>query len=171
VRFNEIAISQFLARCWNKLQQSGYSLHIAGRNPSRRLLSTARKYSNVRIIRNPTNMGLILSNSRILLLPDISGTGMKGRVAEALSYGVPIIGTQYGLRGYTDISEYGYIVNTIDDMLMPIERLLSDERALTQYSLNAYHNWVNKYSYTVYSLRLRSIILNLLEQDNENTTY
>ena len=159
ISFNEYGLTGFINRCWPDLDNLGYTLKVAGRNPSSALVGLLAKQKNVDLIANPPDMEPLMRKARMLILPDITGTGMKLRVAEALSYGVPVIGTINGLRGYRNISQFGFAVEEIGQMTAVIKGLLTDhEDKLTALASNAYTIWKEHYSFEVFSRRLHSIL-------------
>jgi len=160
--FNENALTAFISRCWPDLDNSGYTLRIAGRSPSRNLVRLISNQKNIDLIANPPDMEPLMRKARLLILPDITGTGMKLRVAEALSYGVPVVGTQNGLRGYNNISQFGVVVEDIGHMTSVIRDLLENNgMKLSSLSSNAYTIWKEQYSFDVFSNRLHTIIREL----------
>lgn len=156
--FNEMGLREFLKKSWVTLDNTGYLLKVAGRNPSANLLRFLSKQKNVDVIANPPDMEKLLRNARVLILPDLTGTGMKLRVAEALSLGVPVVGTDKGLRGYENVSQCGYSVPTVSDMTEPIRNLMSDEIKLESLASSAAGVWKLQYSFEVFCKRIHSIL-------------
>ncbi|RPJ77521.1 MAG: glycosyltransferase [Alphaproteobacteria bacterium] len=157
-RFNEIGVLEFLNTCWTEIKDCGYSLLVAGKNPSKKLVSALAHYNNTSIIANPPDMELILRKARLIVLPDIYGTGMKLRVAQAMSYGVPVVGTKLGLRGYDDVEKYGFAVGSVSDMKDSVLTLIEDAEILKQLSLGAIEIWKRKYTYEIFRSRIYSIL-------------
>lgn len=158
--FNEIAITKFLNTCWPGLSNYGYTLKIAGRNPSEKLIATVKQYQFVQTIANPSQdeMMQIIRNARMLILPDETGTGMKLRVAEAMSYGIPIVGTSAGLTGYTNIAEYGIVVDSIELMQDAIVSLIDNDSFLEMLSNGALANWEKQYNFEAFCRRVHNAI-------------
>ena len=52
----------------------------------------------------------IYLQSRIAIIPLITGAGRKGKLGEALSYGIPIVSTTIGVEGFDSIEKSGVIV-------------------------------------------------------------
>jgi glycosyltransferase involved in cell wall biosynthesis len=157
-RFNEMGLLKFLSTCWAGIQDFGYTLLVAGRNPSQKLISVLDHYSNTKIIANPPDMEQILRKTRLIVLPDLYGTGMKLRVAQALSYGVPVVGTRLGLRGYDDVESFGIAVESIDSMREAVLEITANVEMLRQLSLNAVELWKRRYTLDVFRSRVHSIL-------------
>ncbi|MDQ6757255.1 MAG: glycosyltransferase [Bacteroidota bacterium] len=62
---------------------------IAGKNPSEKLLLFAKRNKNVTIIQNPseTEMGKLISNAQINIIPSFNSTGIKIKLLNALFTG------------------------------------------------------------------------------------
>lgn len=161
-KFNQMGLREFLLRCWPKLKDAGYPFVVAGRNPPTDLAQFISRQSGVRLIANPPEMGAVLRNAQMLLLPDITGTGMKLRVAEAMSLGVPVVGTRVGLRGYEEICQFGQAVESMDDMQDAIRSLFADRPRLASYATAAREIWKEKYSIGTFTLRLHRYLDDLL---------
>jgi GT2 family glycosyltransferase len=56
------------------------------------------------------NLATIYKESRIAIVPLLNGAGRKGKVGEALSYGIPIVSTSVGIEGFSDIINSGIVV-------------------------------------------------------------
>ncbi|WP_157837080.1 glycosyltransferase family 4 protein [Geminisphaera colitermitum] len=54
---------------------------------------------NVRFLEWCDDIDTLLSNARIILLPDMAGTGLKNRTIRALASGRPVIGSRFALEG------------------------------------------------------------------------
>jgi glycosyltransferase involved in cell wall biosynthesis len=103
-------------------------------------------------------MAPLLAETRLLLLPDVVGSGMKLRVAEALSMGVPTVGTDKGLRGYEQIDRFGRVVADARDVLPAARDLLADENTAAGLAAGAIDSWRTDYAIDVFSMRLHRIL-------------
>lgn len=160
-RYNEIGILKFIDTCWCQISDIGYTLLITGRNPSRKLHEIVNSFENIILMPNPLNIEKLIRECKLMILPDMSGTGMKLRVAEAISLGLPIVGTRNGLRGYKDIGDYGYEVNDIKDMAIVIKKLLTDDYSkLVSLSSAAKIAWASNYSFESFRKRIHSVVVN-----------
>jgi GT2 family glycosyltransferase len=56
------------------------------------------------------DLATIYKESRIAIVPLLNGAGRKGKVGEALSYGIPIVSTSVGTEGFIDIVNSGMLV-------------------------------------------------------------
>lgn len=157
-QFNEQGLRQFVDRCWPALKDSGHTFVVAGRRPSASLADFLSGQSGIRLVSDPPEMEPLLRNARMLLLPDMSGTGMKLRVAEALSLGIPVVGTRLGLRGYESVSSFGREVEKISDMSQAVLDLLGDPSLLESLAEAARGVWQRHYGIDGFTTRLHGII-------------
>lgn len=158
-KFNEDSIVNFVKICWANLgHYYGWRLRIAGRNPSTNLLKFCQGFQNIDVIPNPSDMEVLLRRASVLILPDLTGTGMKLRVAEALSLGIPVVGTKKGLAGYNNIDRFGFGVDTIDDMKPIINSIVSGECILRQLSEQAREVWEEHFMFKAFENRLHNIV-------------
>lgn len=56
------------------------------------------------------DLATIYKESRIAIVPLLNGAGRKGKVGEALSYGIPIVSTSVGTAGFSNIMNSGIVV-------------------------------------------------------------
>jgi len=56
------------------------------------------------------DLATIYNQSRIAIVPLLNGAGRKGKVGEALSFGIPIVSTSVGIEGFGDILSSGIVV-------------------------------------------------------------
>jgi GT2 family glycosyltransferase len=56
------------------------------------------------------NLAAIYKQSRIAVVPLLNGAGRKGKIGEALSFGIPVVSTSVGIEGFGDIIRSGVVV-------------------------------------------------------------
>jgi glycosyltransferase involved in cell wall biosynthesis len=56
------------------------------------------------------DLSAIYTQSRIAIAPLLRGAGRKGKIGEALSYGIPLVTTSVGSVGFSDIINSGMVV-------------------------------------------------------------
>lgn len=69
-----------------------------------------RKKKDVDIVEQAESLDGFYASSRLVICPLKGGTGLKVKVVEALSYGLPVVTTSWGLRGILKKEENGCIV-------------------------------------------------------------
>ncbi|UIR56304.1 glycosyltransferase family 4 protein [Sphingobacterium sp. SRCM116780] len=77
-------------------------------------------------------------HSKVIICPMLSGTGIKIKVLEALSYGLPVVTTRRGVDGLVNKSQNGCLIsNDPLDFAQNIKKLLEDPIFYQEYSLEA----------------------------------
>ncbi|MBO5052201.1 MAG: glycosyltransferase [Clostridia bacterium] len=102
---NVEGILWFLDKVWPSMAEAlpTLSLVIAGRDPSRALQKRLAQTTRVTLVDSPPDMAPYFRHAALYLAPILDGNGMKVKVAEALSYGLPVIGTPHVFIGYRDL--------------------------------------------------------------------
>lgn len=132
-------------------------LTIAGANPNEDIKNACKK-TNTKLIPSPESMKPYFDAADMVLVPIFDGGGMKVKVAEAMSYNLPVVLTSHGNIGYKIIDyETGFIADKPEDFASRIryywnmsvekkEEFLDKEWELYKdnYSLEAICNVVNK---------------------------
>ncbi len=121
---NENGIKWFLENVCSKLSVP-YELVIAGRNPSEGLMYEVSKRKNVTVMDSPPQMKPYFEQCDVVIAPVFEGGGMKVKVAEALSYGKPIIGTSHAFVGYESLQEFFDLLraDSAEDFVSRIQEL------------------------------------------------
>lgn len=88
--------------------------------------SFINKYSSENIIFkgniSDDDLNSLYSSVRLALAPLRFGAGVKGKVVEALSHGIPVISTDFGTEGIPDVES---IINTANDEKSFAEKIIS----------------------------------------------
>lgn len=87
----------------------------------------------------PVNdLDAIYKQSKITICPMLTGTGVKIKVLESLSYGLPVVTTRRGVDGLVNKSQNGCLIaNEEKEFARYILKLLSDEIFYTQHQIEA----------------------------------
>ena len=85
------------------------------------------KYKNVEIIPFAPDLDEIYANVKITICPMFKGTGMKVKVVEAMSKGIPVVCNERGVDGLPDKNMCGCLVTqNAEEFAAYINRLVSD---------------------------------------------
>lgn len=76
-------------------------LCIAGARPNPDLQLLAAADPSITLIDTPPDMSPYFLNADLFIAPIFDGAGMKVKVAEALSYALPVVGTHHAFEGYS----------------------------------------------------------------------
>lgn len=131
---NVKAIGWFLDKVLPLLNPK-YRVHIIGRICD----EIKREYPNVEKYGLVEDISTFYENAKVVICPMLTGTGVKIKVLEALSYNLPVVTNTRGVDGLSNKSENGCIIQDNEkDFAEEIERLLSDEVFYTQTQQKAY---------------------------------
>ncbi|MCL3781668.1 glycosyltransferase [Prolixibacteraceae bacterium JC049] len=91
----------FFKECWPQIVEAcpDVVFHIAGRNGDKKLLDELSMYRNVELHGEVDDASSFMSNHGIMLVPLLSGGGMRIKIVEGLSLACPIISTSIGAEG------------------------------------------------------------------------
>lgn len=121
-----------------------HKLLIAGRNPSSSLYEACKKHTQIEIIPNPNNMNEILEQGNVFICPTSLGGGLKLRIMDGLSYGMPILTHAISARGYDEFEKAGF--------LFSYDSIISFSKALMQLKkANINYIQIKEYYNTLYS--------------------
>ncbi len=117
-------------------------------------LENTKFNSNVRYLGYVDNLCKVLSVSDLEVAPLIGGMGIKMKILDALSNGVPVLTTPDGARGF--IEPNPLIVENIDNIAGKIMEIYEDRNYLTSlkiksldYFINYYYS-INEHAYTYF---------------------
>ena len=132
---NEKGIIWFIKKVWKRILkikgQKDICLIIAGSNPHKKLKKMIESTKNVQLIDTPDEMSVYFELADLYIAPIFDGAGMKVKVGEALSYGIPVVGTSCALVGYENICEYTIKANDEEEfakIILKSEKLIWEKR-------------------------------------------
>lgn len=129
------------------LIHSDVELNIVGRNPLKEIVNLIK--GNVKVHSNVLSIEDYIQDSDIFLAPLLSGSGINIKILEALSYGIPVVGTSHAFRGYDglisgEFKPYDYpadFANQIDTLCSSYKY----RKEISEYEL-AYYNQYSRLS-------------------------
>jgi polysaccharide biosynthesis protein PslH len=101
---NKLGLNWFLNNVFNK--QNKLNLHLVGKGSE-----YFNKYNNVVTHGYVDNLDSLYRRAKFFVVPIVSGAGIKIKLIEAVSKGLPIITTSKGLEGLEIVKEYVYIID------------------------------------------------------------
>ncbi|MEQ6366190.1 glycosyltransferase [Lactiplantibacillus plantarum] len=155
---NEIWVPNFSLR-------QDVTLVIAGRNPAKSLEDEISKITNIRIVANFQHVSDFAPLGAVLLAPIFSGSGMKVKVADALSQGFLVVGSEEALVGYeeaiSDDSDSGIVqaVNSSEFVEAIQNAAVMDKDEKKAIALNNVKICSNYYDYS----RSRKVISSVID--------
>jgi glycosyltransferase involved in cell wall biosynthesis len=135
---NQLAVQWFLDNCWPNVirEVPDCKFVIAGRN----IPSSFKNLSDSRIIilENVPHPEEIYSKFNIMLVPLQSGSGLRIKIVEGLSYGKAIVSTRIGAEGISVESGKNIVLaDEADEFSSRVVQLLRDSDRCNQLEINA----------------------------------
>jgi len=135
---NVEAANWFVENCYDKLKTThpNTTLVIAGKNMPGSLKHLSHK--GIRIEENVLDKRYFYATYQIMLVPLLSGSGLRIKIIEGMAYGKAIISTRVGAEGIN--CEHGrdiLIADTPDEFITQIGRLLHSSEELKKLEVNA----------------------------------
>jgi glycosyltransferase involved in cell wall biosynthesis len=134
------AVDWFLTNCWKNIlkQVPDAKFVMAGRNMPQRLSKLSQP--NVLVVEKVKDSKTFYNEHEIMLVPLLSGSGLRIKIIEGMAYGKAIVSTSVGAEGinYTHGKNI-LIADTASDFTTAVVELLKDEtkrQTLEQGALN-----------------------------------
>ena len=143
-----------------KLQRAGYKepIYIVGTGLP---LSKIRFFENLGFIflGNVDDLSEIYGKVRIAIIPLRSGRGLKGKLAEALAYGIPIITTSVGAEGFGLVNEQdAIIVDTPEEWSEAIQQVTNNPNIWENLRISGLEFIENNFSESKFSIDVEHIL-------------
>lgn len=125
----------FIENVWNRISKNIHAtveLIVAGSKPADELKALISKNNTISLIDTPKDMTPYLLKADAYIAPIFDGAGMKVKVAEALSFGLPVIGTDHAWIGYETIQYGRYVANTADHFIYEMKVLMGTTTDVNQ---------------------------------------
>jgi len=111
---------------------SSITFCVAGKNSKEKINS---KEFNVKVLGEVIDLNSVYRDTKIVVVPSISGGGIKIKLLEAISLGMPVVTTEIALAGYP--KHYKKLINNYSkpsDIAERIVQLLSSDKNRILYS-------------------------------------
>lgn len=132
VYFPNVDAAQFLIHeIVPKIEEKIGPVHVilAGSNPSKSVLALAGPRVEVTGYISDDALLELYQNARASIVPLRFGAGVKGKVIEALSYGLPFVTTPIGAQGIHKIEDIVPVHNSAEDLASSLAILMEDNSA------------------------------------------
>ena len=166
---NVDAINWFIGKVWPLLQKRGfpYRLTIAGAEMPDQIAALAS--DRIEVMGHVKNLRRLFAECRLSIAPLRYGAGMKGKIVESLSYGVPVVATSVAAEGM-DLhhNETLLIANSPPTMADEIVRLSEDDDLWQMLSQGGYRYFEKHFSIGVGARVLVPLVESLVEKSRES---
>ena len=131
-RPNYHAVMWFLNEVWGKVKREipEVSFYIVGSAAPKKIREIGRRDERVKVLGFVSEEELkeIYDRVRVVIAPLTYGAGVKGKVVEAIAYGVPLVSTSIGAEGIKEASDIMLIADSPEDFAKEVIRLYEDRK-------------------------------------------
>ncbi|WP_235947112.1 glycosyltransferase [Paenibacillus glycinis] len=158
---NSSAVFYFCEHIWHevKLKMPEAMFYIVGKNPTKEVKQLEQKYPDVFVTGEVDDVERYVSDSALMIAPLLFGTGIKTKIIEAMSWGVPVVTNPVGSEGINaNHNEDLFICTTDEDMVNNVLLLLSNDEVNDRLSRNSIHYVLSHFSSSVTKKNLKLIL-------------
>lgn len=131
--------------------------HIAGSNPPQAILDLS-SVAGIVVHGWVADLSELFQRSRVFVAPLRYGAGVKGKIGQALSFGLPIVTTSIGAEGLDLISGlHCEVADTPQEIATAVDRLLTDDDHWITLSEHGREHIVRNFSTEVLQEKIVSI--------------
>jgi glycosyltransferase involved in cell wall biosynthesis len=102
-------------------------LTLVGSNPTPEVKALASDHIQVTGFVTDEQLAIYYSRARVASAPLLFGGGMKGKVVEAMRYGLPMVTTSFGAQGLAGAGDALGVHENPSDLANDLIRLLADD--------------------------------------------
>ena len=149
---NLIGITWFLENCWEKLKciDSKFRLDIIGQWEEKRICEFKSKYEDVEFMGFVEDLKAALKGS-VIIVPITIGSGIRMKILEACSNGIPFVSTTVGAEGIpVENGKHCFIANTPSEFIDDIVKL--QDKEIQKKFVDNSHRLINEF-YSLEALR------------------
>jgi glycosyltransferase involved in cell wall biosynthesis len=155
---NEDAVGYFVKEIFPLIRQDipGVVFYMVGSNITDKVKSLANE--NVVAVGYVPDLTPHLDGCRVFVAPLRYGAGIKGKIAQSMSFGLPVVTTSIGAEGMGLIDgEHVLIADSPDAFARAVVRLYTDDLLWERMSLNALLHIKSNFSKVVVQAKLNQI--------------
>ena len=152
-RPNYYGIKWFLeSGIWDKIKENipDVKLYIAGSLIPADILSLPETDNQIEVLGRISDSTLIqiYDKIRISVVPLTYGAGIKGKIAEAIAMGVPVVTTSIGSEGYDEAEKVMIVADKPEDFAKAVINLYTDKEKWEELRMNQIQYAKEKLSYS-----------------------
>ncbi len=136
---NQEGLLWFIDNCWAKIQKQNPNIkfYIAGRNAPDWLKKHFDK-KNIVFLGEIDDAHAFMNSKMIMVVPLLSGSGMRIKIVEAMALAKPIVTTDVGIEGiHAENHKHAVIANTADQIAEQIISLTNNPKKIEEIGNNA----------------------------------
>ncbi|WP_139856055.1 glycosyltransferase [Aequorivita sinensis] len=155
-----------LKKLWPKVKKQipSAELHVYGAYAPQQILQLNNKKEGFIVKGWAEDIKEIMNNYRVQLAPIRFGAGLKGKLFDAMQFGLPSITTEIGAEGLNGNLAFGGIITTSDEyFITKAVELYSDENAWQNAQENGFRIIKKRFLDELFSEKLKARITSLVE--------
>lgn len=155
-----------LKKLWPKVKKQipSAELHVYGAYAPQQILQLNNKKEGFIVNGWAEDVKEIMINYRVQLAPIRFGAGLKGKLFDAMQFGLPSITTEVGAEGLNGNLAFGGIITTSDEyFITKAVELYSDENAWQNAQENGFRIIKKRFLDELFSEKLKARITSLVE--------
>lgn len=143
-------------------------LTVIGKNPPRELIELAVRYENtIEVTGYVERLGPYMANAELMVVPVLTGGGMRVRILEALARGIPTVTTPVGLEGIEAQSGKEILIaEGVSQFAQAVLRLLSDPALKDTLSSKGRRLVEERYDWRVVLKQVEGVYKQLVNEDH-----
>lgn len=137
---NSSAVVYFCERMWPSIKRQAPEavFYIVGKNPTDQVLRLQEAYPDVVVTGEVEDVKQIVQDSALMIAPLLFGTGIKTKIVEAMSWGVPVVTSPVGSEGiHATLGEELFVCESEEEMIQAVLLLLRDRAVNERVSRNS----------------------------------
>jgi len=128
-----------------KLRQNGLgiTLYLVGTSPTSEMLEYAKTYEDIFVTGRVESIDPFIKDADIFINAIELGSGLNIKLIEAMGKGIPVISSEFGVRGFSVADNKDVIIYTsLEDLATKVEMLMNNPALRLELSNNAasYYN-------------------------------
>ncbi len=147
---NRDAVIWFCRSVWPRLSDKYPQLkfYVVGPKPTPDMLDLARKDPRIVVTGEVEDIRPYLHRARVFVCPNRMGSGMRGKILQAMACGVPVVSTTLGAEGINiQMCEDGFLADKPRIISQYIDLLLGDEALQSAVARRARELVVDRFSW------------------------
>ena len=123
------AVMWFCHTVWPRLKSRypDLTFYVVGPRPTSGMLDLARKDPRIIVTGEVDDIRPYLARARVFVCPNRLGSGMRGKILQAMAAGIPVVSTSLGAEGISiQMGDSGFLADKPRIMAQYIDLLLSD---------------------------------------------
>ena len=137
---NTSAVVYFCERIWPSIKRQApeTTFYIVGKNPTAQVLGLQEIYPNVVVTGAVDDVKGVVGDSALMIAPMLFGTGIKTKIVEAMSWGVPVVTNPIGIEGINaNHGEDLFVCDSDEEIVRNVLLLLNNDELNDKVSRNS----------------------------------